>query len=81
MKAEPKDSYTPQGLADFWGCSRETILRLVRRGELTGIWISPQNLRITKVDAGLYYARKSVNLSPVVAGERKGKLAGRPWGS
>lgn len=62
--------HSPQDIADQWGVSRKTVLRAIRRGELPAVWIGPQSLRIMPVDAAAYYARKSVNLSPVVPGQK-----------
>lgn len=76
-----ENSQSPAQLAKFWGCSRKTILRIVRRGELPAVRIGLQELRVMKVDSAAYYARQSVNLSPVVPGLTKSKVAGRPWGS
>jgi excisionase family DNA binding protein len=75
------NSQSPAQLAKFWGCSRKTILRIIKRGELPAVRIGPQEIRVMKVDSAAYYARQSVNLSPVVPGLTKGRVAGRRWGS
>lgn len=67
-EAMPPKPFSPQELADFWGVSRRTILRAIRRGDLPAVRIGPQSIRITRVDAAAYYARKSSGLSPVVPG-------------
>lgn len=72
---------SPAQLARFWGCSRKTILRIIRRGELPAVRIGNQELRVMNVDSAAYYAKKSIGLSPVVPGEGAPKPCGRPWGS
>ena len=77
-------AYSPAQLADFWGCSRKTILRAIRRGELPAVAIGPQTIRILAVDAAAFYARHARGLSPVVPpvpGKVPPPPCGRPWGS
>ena len=52
-------AYSPAELAEFWGCSRKTILRIIRRGDMPAVKITPQTIRILAVDASAYYAKRS----------------------
>jgi len=77
-------AYSPADLAEFWGCSRKTILRIIARGDLPAVRLAPQTIRILKVDAAAYYATHSEGLSPVApvgTDEASKRPCGRPWGS
>lgn len=83
MKPNPK-SFSPAELADFWGCSRKTILRIIRRGELPAVHLTAQTIRVMAADAAAFYAKNSVGLSPVAPvgrGSPSTRSCGRPWGS
>jgi excisionase family DNA binding protein len=71
----PPKSYSPQQLADLWTCSRKTILRAIRRGDLPSVRIGPQTIRVLSVDAAVYYLKNSRGLSPVGLGSKSGDVA------
>jgi excisionase family DNA binding protein len=70
----PPKSYSPQQLADLWTCSRKTILRAIRRGDLPSVKIGPQTIRVLAVDASIFYLKNSRGLSPVVPTRASGDL-------
>lgn len=79
-------AYTPRQLAEFWNCSRETILRAIRRGDLPATRIGPQTIRILAADAAKFYAINSnlssvASVAPVAPGSTPERRCGRPWGS
>jgi excisionase family DNA binding protein len=74
MPISPK-SFSPEQLANLWTCSRKTILRAIRRGDLPSVKIGPQTIRVLAVDASVYYLRNSRGLSSVVLGGKSGDLA------
>ena len=86
MKTESK-AHSPADLAKFWGCSRKTILRIIARGDLPAVRLSPQTIRILAVDAAAFYAKHSAGLStvapvaPVGTADKRPIPCGRPWGS
>jgi excisionase family DNA binding protein len=73
----PCECWHHADLARFWGCSRKTILRLIKRGQLPAVQLGAKTWSITKVDAAVFYATKKGGLSSSGAYAR----GGRPWGS
>lgn len=70
-------SYSPKELAGLWNCSTKTILRAVRSGDLPALHLGQKTIRITEVDAGVFYLKRSSGLSSSGASPS----GGRPWGS
>lgn len=74
----PPACYHHAELAQLWGCTRKTVLRLIHAGELPAVQLGPKTYAIAKIDAGTFYAtRKKAGLSSYGSYGR----GGRPWGS
>lgn len=50
--------YSPKEIAEMWGISRETVLRLIRRGELQAIRIG-NVLRVADSELEAYKKREA----------------------
>ncbi len=59
MKPSAPKFFTPQDLAEQWGVHRKTVLRAIRRGDLPAVRIGPQTIRVTEVDAAIFYAKRA----------------------
>lgn len=66
-------------LAQLWGCSAKTILRLIKTGELPALRLGAKTYMIADVDAAAFYATRSRGLSSLGASGAS-KNGGRPWG-
>ncbi|WP_406646954.1 helix-turn-helix domain-containing protein [Aliisedimentitalea scapharcae] len=51
---EPARPFTPDQLADRWGCSGETIRAMIRRGELSAFRVGGKLLRIAQATVEEY---------------------------
>lgn len=54
---------SPHTLAQRWGVSRETVLRLIARGELPALKVNARVIRISEADAAVGYIRRYVKRS------------------
>jgi hypothetical protein len=55
MKPTPPRLLAPCELAALWSCSTKQILTLCREGKLPHIRLNDRVIRISEVDAGVFY--------------------------
>jgi excisionase family DNA binding protein len=78
--ARPPRALHHADLAVLWGCSRKTILRLIRSGELPAMRLGAKTFVVAEVDAALFYATRKGGLSASGSSGASSR-GGRPWGS
>jgi excisionase family DNA binding protein len=49
---------TPHQLSTRWGCSRATVLRAIKSGELPSLRLNKRVLRVNEADADALYTKK-----------------------
>lgn len=57
MENKPKRPYTPDTLAELWGCSANHVRNLIHRGELPAYRLGERLFRIKAEDVRAYETR------------------------